>query len=80
MLTIADGGGVQELLILADVICEQPLRQIRWNRVEYNLHPMFNTLRVAMQDIVSFLGNGFKVWYRRCIILVENIGKSLVLQ
>ena len=25
MLTIADGGGVQEPLILADVICEQPL-------------------------------------------------------
>jgi len=25
MLTKADGGGVQEPLILADVICEQPL-------------------------------------------------------
>ena len=26
MLTIADGGGVQEPLILADVICKQPLK------------------------------------------------------
>ena len=25
MLTIADGGGVQEPLILTDFICEQPL-------------------------------------------------------
>ena len=25
MLTMADGGGIQEPLILADVICEQPL-------------------------------------------------------
>ena len=29
MLTIADGGGIQEALILADVICEQPLKG-RW--------------------------------------------------
>ena len=28
MLTIADGGGVQEPLILADVICEQPLTAV----------------------------------------------------
>ena len=27
MLTIADGGGVQEPQILADVICEQPLME-----------------------------------------------------
>ena len=40
MLTIADGGGVQELLILDDVICEQPLnnhRRVKLGILEDNL-------------------------------------------
>ena len=52
MLTIADGGGggIQEPLILADVICEQPLtafeRRLNWGNtgagMSENLTNLFN--------------------------------------
>ena len=38
MLTIADGGGVQEPPILADVICEQPLMHMpRTPVIQFNI-------------------------------------------
>ena len=38
MLTIADGGGVQEPVILADEICEQPLRIATRSHIERKMN------------------------------------------
>ena len=46
MLTIADGGGIQEPLILADVICEQPLSGQSQSGVE----PIWQTSPTHGQD------------------------------
>ena len=54
MLTISDGGGVQEPLILTDVICEQPLIALLKSYIVALLH----CSKVLQQNCI--LGDHFR--------------------